>query len=216
MSVIEPCTEFHRTFTREITSRLTGALGRAYETVLEFRAPKDRGYTEQMFGFNLAGYCAHELTVEIEVGGSPFRALLSGSMFRFIVNDFEIGCYRAGRNERENIWESFPDNDTGIQSLANDENLWLPNMAPKPLPKLVLAHFGNSTDGICAVYLCAPKRFENGRIVEWAFAHEIWKRDSDQPTFQSFAASEAPAPIERVEKPLIRRKPAKAPEKDNG
>ncbi len=215
VNTIDPGPEFFQTFTPDVNGRLFSAIRRAYDTAFEFQAPAERGFNEQMFGFNLAGYCTYELTSEIETAGAPFRLASQGGTFRFFTGAFEMGCYRAGKSERDNIWTSFPQNDSGIQTLNNDQ-LWLPGMEPMALPKLVLAHFGNSEDGFCALYLCAPKRYENGSVVEWAFAHELWKRAEATTESAPVIASAPEAPAETVRTPIIRRKPRKDEEQGNG
>jgi hypothetical protein len=202
----EPGVEFYQTFNQNVRDRLLDALRRAYATAYEGRLSEELGYTEQMFGFCLSGFCGHELTAEIETAGQPFRLIPQGNTFRFQVGDFIVGCYKAGRTERDNIYQSFPNNDTGIQTLSNDE-AWLPGLEPKLLPKLVLAHLGNSEDGICAVYLCAPKRFESGCVAEWAFAEELWRREGEELPLAPASPTTPHAPAEEVGSPFIRRKP---------
>ncbi|HLE00894.1 MAG TPA: hypothetical protein VJB59_11575 [Bdellovibrionota bacterium] len=216
MNSFEPSVEFYQTFNDQVRERLIASLRRAYGTAQDGRLPEEQGYTEQMFGFCLSGFCEHELTAEIGMSGGVLRLLPQGNTFRFQVGDFILGCYKAGRTERDNIFQSFPNNDAGIRTLNNDE-AFLPGLEPKPLTNLVLAHLGNSEDGFCAVYLCAPKRFdENGCVVEWAFAEEIWRRQGDEALSTSPGQSDqtqAP-PSEEVGQPFMRRKPMNPSKED--
>lgn len=202
---------FHSTFTRAAVQPIVAALKRAYLTASELHDP-DRGSDETTFGFSLYKFAVHELRKAAEATKTQLRVISSVPVFRLAVGEFELACHRVGRNARQDIHSSLPNND-GAACTMVEQQLWLPGMAEVfDLPKarkLVIAHLGNPEDGLGAIYLCIAGRTDGERITSWAYTHEIWHADSDDAT----AAAATPAPDrpadEVIPQPMVRKKPRK-------
>lgn len=204
-----PGTVFDATFTENVTRTFVSAVQRAYETAREHHDP-DRGSNEATFGFQLYHFNVHELS---RCGDEPDPVLSVKSKnptFRITVGDYELCCHRVGRNATDDIWRSTPSNE-GAACTMVEEQLWLANV-PKRVGieqarKLVIAHLGNAEDGLGAIYLCVPGKVRNDRVVEWAYAHQIW--GVAEGFVPPVTASKDVAPDEVIEEAQLRRKPKK-------
>ncbi len=147
---------------------------------------------------------AFELSKSADLAGGLYAIKTRNPKFRLQAGDFEVGCYRVGRAVADDIWTSFPDNDDAAPAMV-EEQLWLPGFEDeagvKRARKLVLAHLGNSEDGLGAVYLCVPSRIDKDRIAGWALAHPIWKQGDSLPL--SVKPAVALVPEETVPEPQI-------------
>lgn len=202
---------FNSTFTQAAVQPLVAALKRAYLTASELHDP-ERGSNETTFGFNLYQFAVHELRKAAGATNTPLRIISSGPIFRLAIGEFELACHRVGRNARQDIHSSLPNND-GAACTMVEQQLWLAGMAEVfDLPKarkLVIAHLGNPDDGLGAIYLCIAGRADGERITSWAYTHQIWHADSEDaiaPT--SVPTSDKPAD-EVIPQPTVRKKPRK-------
>lgn len=169
---------FEATFVPGVIESFVRALQSAYDSTCEGHRPAV-GNNEATFGFTLY----HSVTFFLDQAATESSKLLfdvrsRAPKFRLSVKDFEVGCYRVGRLATEDIWSSFPENDDAAPMLV-EEQLWLPGVpngsGVKKARNLILAHFGNPDDGLCAVYLCVPSRIEKEKISGWACAQLLWK-----------------------------------------
>jgi len=196
---------FFDTFTDPIVAGLVAALKRAYETACEEHHPA-RGSNEQTFGFCLYHYAAHELEAEAQGLGPEVEVEAGRPLFRLRVGDYVLGCHRVGHSAAQDISKCFPGNDCAAPALI-EKQLWLPGMEPRLdlARQLVLAHLGNTEEGLEAVYLCVPSREEKDKIAEWGFTHQLWA------VGQVLATGPSPMtmtvePEEVIDEPTIRRK----------
>lgn len=207
---------FDATFMPDLNNAIVRALERAYETACEHHVP-ERGGNEVTFGFTLYNYAVHELCGLAGVVDSV-AVNSRHPVFRLRVGQYELACHRVGNSERDNIWSSFPNNDGAVSTMF-EEQLWLPavreHMHVEDARKLILAHLGNSEDGLRAVYLCVPGKTDSGRIIAWVAAHRVWRAD------EATAAVTPQRPLIREEvvpEPTVRRRTpaARAPEETIG
>jgi hypothetical protein len=63
-------------------------------------------------------------------------------------------------------------NDEGQPFLVGLEDALLDRV--DALRYVIVAHLGNPTDGLCALYLCIPIQTEGGRIVRWGYAEQLY------------------------------------------
>ena len=200
---------FERTFLCTTTDRLVQSLRRAYETACELHAP-ERGSNEVTFGFNLYHHAVHELCNEADRSPSVLNIVSRNPIFRMQIAAYELACHRVGLSERENIWTSFPKNE-GAAGLMVEEQLWLPGLEPaasiEKARKLILAHLGNTDEGMRAVYLCVPGRTDNGRITGWVFARPLFRADEDKAAVERPLEQQHLLPEVEVDAPVVTRKP---------
>lgn len=199
---------FHRTFTPAVVNAMLGAVHRGYESAVDLHDP-DRGSEEINFGMGVYSCTKHELCLLADPAGAPWRIASINPRFRIDVAGIAVASYRVGRHERQNILTSFPNPGRNGTPGANreewvvQEHVQLPLFEESDLPahepnRLVLCHMGNSDDGFCAAYLCAPRRLKGPRqIIEWGLTHLLWKRDEERASYldgQQLRRGELPAP----------------------
>ena len=196
---------FFDTFTDPIVASLVAALKRAYDTVCEGHEPS-RGFNEQTFGYCLYHVAAHELETEAMGLGPEVEVEAGRPLFRLRVGEYLLGCHRVGHRAIQDITRCFPGNDGAAPALIETQ-LWLPGMEPRleRARNLVLAHLGNTEEGLVAVYLCVPSREEKDKIAEWGFTHLLWSVGetlATKPTPMTMPVE----PEEVIDEPTIRRK----------
>jgi hypothetical protein len=105
---------------------------------------------------------------------------------RLRVRGFNVACHRVGAFAADNIEDCFPSSTGGPAKLARlnamQLELDLEWTEPRPLPKnVVIAHLGNPTTGLEAVYLAVPDSVSDaGRIDGWAYTELLWIWDGEQ------------------------------------
>lgn len=198
---------FHRTFTPIVVDAMLGAVNRAYVSACEMHHP-ERGSGQSNFGLGVYNCARHELALLAEAADAPWRVTSLNPLFWLDVAGLAVASYRVGSHERRNILTSFPRpgrNGTpsaGKGEWAVSEHMQLPLFSESELPahepsRLVLCHMGNSEDGFCAAYLCAPLRLKGKRkIIQWGLTHLLWKRDEGRTGYldQPVRPEERPAP----------------------
>ena len=209
---------FNSTFTPSVVDAMLGAVHRGYESASDLHDPA-RGSEEANFGLGVYSCTKHELALLATPSGAPWRVTHRTPQFRLSAGGIAVASYRVGRNERQNINTSFPNpGRNGAPSAGREE--WLVNeSAQLPLfpeaeqstqdpTRLVLCHMGNSDDGFCAAYLCAPRRMKGRRqIIGWGLVHQLWKRDEGSTGYlgRGVRLDERPAPEETPEASPRRR-----------
>lgn len=191
-SNLPPC--YATSFERAVRDAMIVGLERAYATAREAHLP-GRGANEVTFGFTLYHYAVHELSAEAESLGERMEVVRRAPTFRLRVGDYVAACHRVGSSESDPIEASFPGNDSAAPAMVETQ-LWLNGIDDGLFEarNLVLAHMGNTTDGLCAAYLCIPRRIEKDRIVEWAHTDCIWRRGAGQMGTAGPAPSTPPPP----------------------
>lgn len=212
--------EFEKTFTKDIIDDLVYGLKQGYSTSGELHDPK-RGSNNYTYGTGVYHHTCFELNNLAELSDDKIKILTNPSifkreddniimlknsaLFKMQIGDFLISNHRVGKSEKNPIESSFP-NTSG--SACPKQKKYNPNQTSflgqleleLNVPfNLVLAHFGNLEDGLCAVYLCRPGLVENGKIKSWEFKKEIWIRTeritiSDDIEYQKLQDEEIPRP----------------------
>ncbi len=206
-----PSQEFLSKFSPELCAQWVAALDTAYNEAAEHHYP-DRGDNALTFGVRVYAYACKRLGGIAEDDDNGI-SIQKGPSFRLRLSDgYEVGCHKVGNTAQQDIWSSFPGNRGGVRTLI-EEQIPFPIFKPEEVQgkKFVLAHTGNPDDGLCAVYICQAKRLDhNGQICEWEFVHQVWKRDTDRIQHELRKADRIPE--ERVDEPVLKRKPRKEQE----
>lgn len=171
---------FRSHFTADIVAACVRALRVAYDAVAERHDP-DEGSNNETFGFTLYHFGVKRLK---EAFGDRDLGVKCGKVnnaFRMFIGPYQIGCYKVGESEHDDIATSFPGNDGAAAELVESQ-LWLPGV-PKTrgverAKKVVIAHLGNPDDGFRALYLCVAGKMRGERICEWAYTMLLWRADA--------------------------------------
>jgi hypothetical protein len=179
----------HAQFEAELDAHLTAARIAAlvsvhrdgYGKVVLHNSPED-GWDAQMFGFAVYKYIVkrlRNLTRDPQLG---FELRSAAPAFRMGAGPFTLAPYCCGHSGDEDINESFPKNENGAPSLVdvNQYDLDL-NDATQSVPRaLVLAHFGNPTNGLEALYAAVPSSKRDNKIDGWNYTKLLWRRESGE------------------------------------
>jgi hypothetical protein len=171
------------------------------------------GHNAQMFGLGLYHLCAHHLELLEERTGQTIRLIQRYPSYIFRVGEFEVICLNVGERANANIYESFPNaSNGGVHEAAS---LFLPGLQPDVTRarRFILAHLGNPTDGLGAVYLTVAARSGAGTGIEWVFAHRVYIADSTSPAPTTPPATQVP-PAAAAVGPSHRALPAEVPVPD--
>lgn len=176
----DPGQAYHEAFIDDTKAAIVAAVRRAYNIVQE-RHEEDLGYDAHTFGHNVyrigrfqLGRCCEES------GGKLARVEELKTLFRFQGGDYTLGFYKVGHSADTNIWEAFPTSDNGAMSVNAEGQLVLLGLEDAMMDRVdnlryvVVAHLGNPTHGLCAVYLCIPVRTESGKITRWGYVEPIY------------------------------------------
>ncbi len=194
--------QFQKAFVPEWRDAIVGSLRNAYSKACEDYKPEE-GSNPSTFGFCVYHYAAKRLVDAASLHGVVVKSRTP--VFRLDVAGFEVGCHRVGSNERESIDEALPDNCSAAWTLSNHQ-LTLPGFERPPRAGgVVIAHLGNPTDGLCAVYLALPDSIDdNNRIKRWGHAERIWQRGDGVREREPIKATLPPE--ETIEVPVIQRR----------
>jgi hypothetical protein len=212
----DPGPAYRATFTQDVKDNIVNSVRYAYQIVHE-RYDETLGFNATTFGgdvyhvgtFQLGKYCTRS-------GGKLERVQELKSLCRFRGGPFTLGFYKVGFSVTDNIWEHFPTSENGAISATDEGHPILVGLEDAMIDRVdelryvVVAHMGNPTDGLCAVYLCIPIHTEGGKIKRWGYAEAIYQR-----TLGNSAAPPPPPPggppPENPELPIA---PAEEPEAD--
>lgn len=178
-----PGDTYHQTFTPEVKKAIVDAVQFSYEIVQE-RHDESLGYGPNTFGHNVYYIGKFQLAKCCErSGGKLERVEDLNSLFRFQSGGYTLGFYKVGRTADQNIWEEFPTSENGAMSISEEGYPFLVGLEDSMLDRVdalryvVVAHLGNPTSGLCAIYLCIPIKTENGKIKRWGYAEALYLRD---------------------------------------
>jgi hypothetical protein len=193
--------EIEQHFTELRTSALVEGVQEAYTRVVLHNAPDD-GWDAQMFGFAVYKYIQRRLLNLSKDANLGFELRSAHPTFRLGVGPFTLASYGCGQSGTQNIQESFPNNENGAPALVdlNQFCLDLEMSASLARPRaLVLAHMGNSANGLEALYLAVPAGKQDGRINEWSYTKLLFKLEGQQeggtPPLLPTPAPIDPAPL---------------------
>lgn len=168
----------------------------AYERAALHYSPGD-GWDPQLFGFAVYKYTVKRLRDLVGDSALGFELRSSAPTFRIGLGPFTLAAYRCGHSADEDINESFPTNEHGAISLAEANQLALDLRYDEPvIPRaMVLAHFGNTSTGLEALYLAVPSSMNEHRIDGWGYTRLLWRRDHGTGGVEPLADLPRPAPI---------------------
>jgi len=177
MSTLDPT--FYAAFPPPVRDLLVTALRDAYiDAGEDYHA--ESGGDAQLYGLTVYKYATHRIAELAKTSPAVLASVVCvpSLPFEARIGDYTFGCYRVGEHASDDIMVSFPNNDCGAARLVRQP--YLPGVEPdvQSMRELVLAHMGNSEDGLQAVYLCFPIRVEDDRIVEWGHAELLWRDES--------------------------------------
>lgn len=182
-------------FTTPRVQALVEAVKDAYEQALLCYSP-DNGWDAQAFGFIVFKFIVHRLEKLTEIVAHGFELRPAGSAFRIGLGPFTIAAYCCGKSANQDINESFPNNEHGAPALVDFNQYCLDLTYDEPvIPRgLVLAHFGNPSNGFEALHLAVPSNKEDSRISEWSYTKLLWQAGGEEPG-STFPDLPPPAPI---------------------
>jgi len=191
----DPGPEYRKTFTPDVKENLVRQVQKAYAIVHE-KHDESLGFDAHTFGYNVYRVGMYQLEQYCERSeGKIERAQELKSLFRFRGGSFTFGCYKVGHSAETNIWESFPTSENGAVTINDEGFPFLIGLEDSMVDRVddlryvVVAHTGNPTDGLCAVYLCIPIHTEGGKIKRWGYVEAIYVRG------QSNSGAPPPPPV---------------------
>lgn len=215
----DPGDDFHSTFTPLVKRSIVSQLLVAYNDVQE-NHDESCGFNAHTFGYNVYHLAKFRLKELSEKSGGSLEIVGEiGGLFRLQNGKFKIGVYKVGSSSQTNIWESFPSTENGANSGNHEFQLGFsePEFELAMLDDVskrdyvIIAHMGNATDGLAAVYLCIPmEASREGKITRWGYAEQIYCADDGLGTMP--AAPDRPPPSEEPELPLLTIPLAEEPE----
>lgn len=179
----DPGPHYRDTFTEEVKQWIIAAVQRAYDVVQE-RHDESLGYNAQTFGHNVYHIGRRQLEECCKRSSGQLTLVEElKALFRFQGGGYTIAFYKVGNSAEANIWESFPTSENGGRSVDGEGYpilIGLEEALLDPVESLryaVVAHLGNATHGLCALYLCLPVQTQIGKIVRWGYAEPIYVAD---------------------------------------
>lgn len=179
--------EINTHFTEARIDALVETTRLVYDRAALHHSPED-GWDPQMFGFAVYKYVTkrlHDMSKQPALG---FETRAVHPAFRLGVGPFTLAAYCCGSCGDQDINDSFPNNENGAPALVDMNQFSLDLKFDETVPPraLVLAHLGNPTNGLEALYLAAPGSKQDGRISEWSYTKLIWRMSATgghgQPT----------------------------------
>lgn len=173
---MEPHPSFREAFTPEVKSQLVDVLHYVVEAASENFAAVPDLTTGMTFGVDTYQFANQRLLHVAQQPDSPLEARFVENAFRCFIGEWTFGIYRVGRKASDNIWESFPNPGNSAGAVGG---AYLPGMEPddQNTRGAILAYMCNPEDGLGAAYLCIPRTDEAGRITEWSYVEEIYRRE---------------------------------------
>ena len=165
---------------------------RSYELAKDHYDP-DIGVDGQIFAFAVYKIAARQF--EIALPSLPETKIIWNGRGREIVRGSKrLRWNKVGTSHRDAIDTSFPSRSKSAARMAeaNLEQLDLGFGESEPI-NWIVAHVGNPTDGLCALYLAAPIESRGGQVTGWLRWIPIF--DINRPD-EGFPVLPAPGPVE--------------------
>lgn len=184
----DPGSHFRQVVTDELKSGLVEVFKKSYRIVQDCH-DESLGFDAHTFGYNVYRIAGFQIQEYCRRTNAPLqRADELKSIYRFRDGDYTLAFYKVGRSADENIWECFPSSENGANPMTDEAYPMLKGIETSMLDDIaqlryaVIAHLGNSADGLCAVYLCIPVNVEDGKIKRWGYAECIYRRQAGVAT----------------------------------
>lgn len=196
------------TFNDEIVEALIDKVQQAYKGNFDCYAP-EIGHDAMTFGLMIYKSKVHflsQLADEID----DVKIIQKAPSFCMRIGPYRLATYCAGRSGDADISTSFPLNRTRAPGLAESNQAQMSfYFAEDPEPddsdcrEIILNDIGNSTDGLCKLFLGVPvDTTPDGRVSKWGTTLVIWANDMEKPLSATPPIEDAP-PVEEVAPPTI-------------
>lgn len=179
----------------------------------------DAGADMQLFGFTVFKYVAHQVRRLVEADPSLGLSVMGSTTgaFRLKAGPLIIAPYSCGHSSPTDPSTEFPGNDKGAGLLANINSgqIEIFDELDESPTAVVLAHYGNPTTGLEAVFLKKPVSQTNGRISRWGHIERVFqigdaKAAATEPVRETVLP--APAPVKRPTVLPFRKRPVQTSE----
>lgn len=178
----DPGPAFRQAFTDAVKAGIVAAARRAYD-IVQSNHDEALGYNANTFGHNVYHLGKHHLKAFCARSGNAISTVDEmKTLFRCQSGEYTVGLYKVGHSETANIWESFPTAENGAVTISSEGYPVLLGLEDALLDTVnatryvIVAHLGNPTDGLCAVYLCIPILTDGNKIKRWGYAEAIYLR----------------------------------------
>jgi hypothetical protein len=212
----DPGPEYRETFTQDLKDSIVKAVQYTYEIVQEPHDPS-LGFDAHTYGYNVYRVGTFQLNACCDrSNGKLERVQELKSLFRIKTEAYTLGFYKVGSSVDTNIWEAFPTSENGAMSVSYEGQPFLLGLEESMLDRVedaryvVVAHLGNPSQGLCAIYLCIPIQAEGGKIKRWGFVEAIYRRDQGLSAAPPPPTPSGPPPV-NPERPVA---PQEEPEAD--
>jgi hypothetical protein len=205
-----------KVFTPERNEKLVDCLNQSYQNNVDYFAP-EIGHDEMVFGLMVYKSNTHFLS-NLSNTEDWLKILSRSPKFLMEIERYKVATYKVGNTRDIDPRFSFPNNRVGAYQLTkanlNQRSLFEiigeleEENSDIHCTNLILAHSGNSEEGLLLVYLGIPSKFdENKQIIEWSTIFPIWSANGND--FPSLPKSDEPkAPTEKVAPPTLKLKTA--------
>ncbi|MEM7017403.1 MAG: hypothetical protein AAF512_08715 [Pseudomonadota bacterium] len=169
------------------------------------RVAEGKGADNYSFGTDLWSIPARRFKESAGENDFPFTLDSNlGCVLRY--GEYRIRHHWVGLSEQDDISRSFPRNANALSFEFEKQNqLALDFGDDIPFNQsgtIVIAIMANATEGLCAVYLAAPRQVINGKITEWDQWIDLWRRDATVPVDIPEAMD---IQIEQASEPVVQR-----------
>lgn len=190
---------------------ITRAIRLAYDHANETHTP-EYGDDKHTYGTTVWRYVTKKIKTELSYHLDILRVSEKNNRLKVQIGNLNIGFNKVGHTGKEDINKSFPNNMNNVYEMALDQESQLSFFDMEvteekveteitELKNIIIAHMGNSEDGLCALYLCFPIYDKEEKIVKWARTMKIW--DIDSPTPSEPLNDVELAPIEELETTVL-------------
>lgn len=191
---------------------VVSALQRAFGVAAESHRPDD-GMTAWSFGVNVFETSVHALSRLAEQFPEQMRYERKGNRFRLFIGDLMLIVHKVGKTEHDSMHSKFPKSLSAARFVIEQQSLFsMGDSGLEQCNQLVISTFGNSDEGLCAVYFGIPDsiNIDTGRVDGWACATSVWTVGSsvihsvatyaDTPQSEKVGVEEVPEVVVRPKK----------------
>ena len=157
-------------------SPIVEALQQAFRVAAESHRPDD-GMTSWSFGVSVFETSVHALSQLAKRYPDHISFERSGNRFRMFIGDLTLIVHKIGKTEHDPIGSKFPKSLSAARFVTEQQPLFsLGEYGLEQCKKLVISTFGNSDEGLCAVYFGIPDSIgkDTKRVDGWACATGVW------------------------------------------
>jgi hypothetical protein len=187
--------ELLRRIPQEVRFGLKEAVTDAYRSASRLN-DRSAGCDEHTFGCMVWRMLLHRLEDTVAQLGERYglRVASRRGVFWLEISGITIAAYRLPLNQTQSTAEAFPNNNIGAGMLTRMNvqaqiDLFETERDAIPLG-LVLGHMGDQDGSAALVALLEPVAESGGRITDWGYREEIWRRVGVEITLPPAAEAE--------------------------